>query len=445
MRVSVFGLGWVGSVTGACLARAGHHVVGVDVDPEKVTAVQAGRSPVVEPALEELTARVVGGGRLRATASVDEAVEASDVALLCVGTPGLPNGAPDVSALAGLSRAIGHALRHRDEPFTVAVRSTVPPGTTETAVVPGLLAGGGLGFRSTLRVVVNPAFMRKGSAVLDFEHPPMTVVGCHDPTGASLLRPLYVDVQAPFVHTSVRAAEMVKYAANAFHALKVCFTNEMADVCAAFGVDAGEVLRIFAQDHALSVSEAYLRPGFAFGGSCLPKDLRALLHAARGCDVLPPLLSAILPSNLAQLGRGVRAVRGAGKRRVGVVGLAFKPGTDDLRESPMVALVEALVGQRLDVRILDGNVAVARLHGANRRFIEEQVPHLASLMCESVEALLAHAEVLVIGNASLDAEHALAAARPHHVVVDLTRRAVPQRVQRSDRSFLRRPSLISSR
>jgi len=290
-------------------------------------------------------------------------------------------------------------------------------------VVPGLLAGGGLAFRSTLGVVVNPAFTRKGSAVQDFEHPPMTVVGCHDPAAASLLGALYAGVEAPFVYTSVRTAEMVKYVANAFHALKVCFTNEMADVCAAFDVDAREVMRIFAQDHELSVSEAYLRPGFAFGGSCLPKDLRALLHAARGRDVLPPLLSAILPSNLAQLRRGIRAVRAAGKRRVGVVGLAFKPGTDDLRESPMVALVEALIGQGLDLRILDRNVAVARLHGANRRFIEEQVPHLASLMCESVEALLAHAEVLVIGGAGSDAEHALAAARPHHVVVDLTRRA----------------------
>ncbi len=422
MRVSVFGLGRVGCVTGACLARAGHHVVGVDVDPGKVRNVQAGRSPVAEPGLEELMTRAVSAGRLRATASVGQAVAATEVAFLCLGMPGRGNGASDLAALAGLSHDIGAALRHRDQPFTVAVRSTVPPGATEPVVVPGLLAGGGLGFRSTLRVVANPSFLRTGSAVQDFAGPPMTVVGCHDPAAASLLRPLYSLVEAPFVYTSVRAAEMVKYVANAFHALKVCFTNEMADLCAAFGVDAQEVMRVFAQDHALSISETYLRPGFAFGGSRLPKDLRALLHAARESDELPPLLSAILPSNRAQVRRAVRAVRGAGKRRVGVVGLAGKPGTDDLRESPVVALVEALVGQGLDVRILDGNVTVARLHGANRRFVEEQVPHLASLMCESVEALLAHAEVLVIGSASSEAEQALAGARPQHVVVDLTRR-----------------------
>jgi len=398
VRVSVFGLGRVGSVTGACLARAGHDVVGVDVDPGKVRSVQEGRSPVVEPGLEELTARAARDGRLRATASVDEAVAASEVAFLC--------GAPDVSGLARLSQRIGRALRHRDEPFTLAVRSTVPPGTTETVVVPGLLAGGGLAFRSSLRVVANPSFMRTGCAVRDFADPPMTLVGCHDPAAASLLRGLYAGVDAPFVYTSVRAAEMVKYVANAFHALKVCFANEMADLCDAFGVDASEVMRAFAQDRTLNVSEAYLRPGFAFGGSRLPRDLRALLHAAREVDELPLLLSAILPSNQAQIRRAVRAVQATGKRRVGVVGLAGKPGNDDLRESPMVALAEALVGKGLDLRILDEHVAA---------------PHLASLMCASVEELLAHAEVVVIGSGGRDAEQVREAARPRHVVVDLTR------------------------
>jgi GDP-mannose 6-dehydrogenase len=424
LRVSVFGLGYVGCVTGACLARAGHEVIGVDVNPEKVAMLQGGRSPVVEPGLGDLVAQVVRAGRLRATASVEEAVAFSDLALVCVGTPGLHNGAPDAGALEGLSREIGRALRRRAAPFTVVVRSTVLPGTTETVVIPALLAGGGLSFHSTLRVVVNPEFMREGSSLQDFAHPPLTVVGSHDPAAASLLRPLYAEVEAPFVHTSVRTAEMVKYVANAFHALKVCFANEVGDVCAALGADAQEVMRVFAQDQKLSISEAYLRPGFAFGGSCLPKDVRALLHAARGCDLLPPLLSAILPANEAQLRRGVEAVLAAGKRRVGVVGLAFKPGTDDLRESPMVALVEALIGKGCEVRILDRGVAVARLLGANRRYIEEQIPHIASLMCASVEALVAHAELLVIGSADPEAERVLAAARPHHVVVDLTRGAV---------------------
>ncbi len=424
MRVSVFGLGYVGCVTGACLARAGHEVVGVDVNPEKVALIAGGRSPVVEPGLGDLVAQVVRGGRLRATLSTEEAVAATDVALLCVGTPGRRNGALDVSALESASRAIGHALCHRAEPFTVVVRSTVLPGTTDSLIVPALLAGGGLRFSSSLRVLVNPEFMREGSSLADFARPPLTLVGSPDPVAASLLRSLYAEVEAPFVTTSVRTAETVKYVANAFHALKVCFANEIGDVCAALGADGQEVMRIFALDRKLSISEAYLRPGFAFGGSCLPKDVRALLYAARGADVLPPLLSSILPANEAQLRRGAEAVLATGKRRVGVVGLAFKPGTDDLRESPMVSLVETLVGKGCQVRILDRNVAVARLVGANRRYIEEQIPHIASLMCDSVEALIAHAQALVIGSTDADAQRVLASAGPDHVVVDLTRGAL---------------------
>jgi GDP-mannose 6-dehydrogenase len=239
-----------------------------------------------------------------------------------------------------------------------------------------------------------------------------------------VLRSLYAGVAAPFVHTTVKTAEMVKYVSNAFHALKVCFANEIGDVCAALGADAHEVMRIFLTDRKLNVSEAYLRPGFAFGGSCLPKDLRALVYAARAVDVPLPLLSAVLPSNEGQIRRAVEAVLETRKRRIGIVGLAFKPGTDDLRESPMVVLVEALIGKGCDVRIFDPNVALARLIGANRRYIDEEIPHIASLICESVEALVAHAEVLVVGNASAEAARALAAAGPHHVVVDLTRGAL---------------------
>ena len=250
------------------------------------------------------------------------------------------------------------------------------------------------------------------------------MVGCDDSDAAAVLGSLYSDVAAPFVHTAVRTAEMVKYVSNAFHALKVCFANEIGDVCTALDADAQEVMRIFLMDRKLNVSEAYLRPGFAFGGSCLPKDLRALVYAARCADVCVPLLSAILPSNEGQIRQAVDAVLETRKRRIGIVGLAFKPATDDLRESPMVPLVEALIGKGCDVRVLDPNIAVARLRGANRRYIEEGIPHIASLICDNVEALLAHAEVLVIGNASHEAERAVAAAGPHHVVIDLTRGAV---------------------
>ncbi len=422
-RVSVFGLGYVGCVSGACLARAGHHVMGVDVNPEKVALVKAGRSPIVEPGLAELMSQMVRLGRLDATLSTEEAVAASEAALICVGTPSRRNGALDTSALEGVSREIGRALALRDEPFTVVVRSTVLPGTTESLVVPALRSGGARRRGAPLHVAVNPEFMREGSALRDFAHPPLTLVGAASPAAEAFLRALYADVEAPFVSTRIRTAEMVKYVANAFHALKVCFANEVADVCTALGADGAEVMRIFALDRKLNLSEAYLRPGFAFGGSCLPKDVRALLHAARSRDILPPLLSTILPSNEAQLRRGVEAVLATGGRRVGVVGLAFKPGTDDLRESPMVALVEALIGKGCDVRVLDRGVAVARLVGANRSYIEQQIPHIASMLCDSPEALLEHADTLVIGGAGADAERVLAGARSPQVVVDLTRGA----------------------
>lgn len=426
MRVSVFGLGYVGCVTAACLAKAGHEVLGVDVNGEKVAMVNAAVSPVVEPGLGELLAEVVGERLFRATTSTKAAVTSSDLSLICVGTPGRANGQLDVGALERVGEDIGRVLRRCPKPYTVVLRSTVLPGTTEQVLVPALRAGAGQEIRSDLQVAVNPEFMREGSSLRDFVAPPFILVGCDDLLTASLLRSLYARVQAPFIHRAVRTAEMVKYVANAFHALKVCFANEIGDVCAALGADAQEVMQIFLMDRKLNVSEAYLRPGGAFGGSCLPKDLRALLYAARATDVSLPLLSAILPSNEGQIRRGVEAVLETRKRRIGVVGLAFKQGTDDLRESPTATLVEALIGKGCDVRILDRNVSIARLVGANRRYIEEEIPHITSLMCESVEMLLAHAEVLVIGNASEEAALALAAAGRDHVVLDLTRGAVRQ-------------------
>jgi GDP-mannose 6-dehydrogenase len=288
-----------------------------------------------------------------------------------------------------------------------------------------LVEAAGADGASWLRLAVNPEFMREGSSLQDFQRPPLTLVGCDDAATAALLRSLYEGVEAPFVHTSLRTAEMAKYVANAYHALKVCFANEIADVCGATGADAREVLRVFALDRKLSISDAYLRPGFAFGGSCLPKDVRALTYAARSRDVLPPLLLSILPSNEAQLRRGIEAVLAHPGRRVGVVGLAFKPGTDDLRESPLVPLVEALIGKGRDVRVLDRDVAIARLVGANQRYIAEQVPHIASLMCETPEQLLEHAQVVVLGNAGRDAKAVLAGLGAEHHVVDLTRGALP--------------------
>jgi GDP-mannose 6-dehydrogenase len=431
MRVSVVGLGYVGCVTAACLAESGHDVIGVDVNEEKVAMVNRGESPIVEAGLGELLKKVVGSGRLKATTSIEQAVRASEIALVCVGTPSRRNGQLDLEAIVRVAQNLGSAVQGRNDPFSVVLRSTVLPGTVETVVLPNLLAGLGSRGRSRLLVGVNPEFMREGSSLRDFAHPPFTLVGTQDPSLATTLRSLYAGVEAPFIHTAVRTAEMIKYVSNTFHALKVCFANEIGDLCSALGVDAQEVMRIFLLDRKLSVSESYLKPGFAFGGSCLPKDVRALLYGARGADVLPCLLGSILPSNEAQIRRGVEAVLACHKRRVGVIGLSFKEGTDDLRESPMVTLVEQLIGKGLDVRILDHNVSIARLVGANRRYIEEQIPHIASLMCESLDQVMDHAEVVVIGNSSRESALALAHVRPHHTLVDLTRGSVP-RISRSD-------------
>jgi GDP-mannose 6-dehydrogenase len=424
MRVSVFGLGYVGCVTAACLAREGHDVVGVDTNRDKVDMVNAGTSPLLEPGLGELLAAGVRHRRLRATGSAPEAVAASDLALVCVGTPSRPNGQLDVSGLQRVVAEIGGALRDRRDSFQVVIRSTVLPGTTEAVVVPVLASRRGVG-GPVVRVAVNPEFMREGSSLHDFSRPPFTLAGATDIEAIAALRTLYAGVEAPFISADIGTAEMVKYVANAFHALKICFANEVGDVCDALGVDAQEVMRIFLMDRRLSVSEAYLRPGFAFGGSCLPKDVRGLLYAARGADVVPAVLSAILPSNESQIRRRVEEILATRKRRVGMVGLSFKPGTDDLRESPLVALVETLLGKGCDVRILDHNISLARLVGANRRYIEEEIPHVSSLMCESADELLAHAEVIVVGHRSEDADAVLAAMEPHHILVDLTRSRVP--------------------
>jgi GDP-mannose 6-dehydrogenase len=424
MKVSVFGLGYVGCVTAACLARAGHQVIGVDVNADKVAAVNAGQSPIVEPGLDELVARGVQEGRLSATLSAEEAVRWSEVALVCVGTPDLGHGLQNLSALMDVAGAIGGASTGRMHPLTVVVRSTVLPGTT-AHVFERVMSDGTTEHRPPIRFAMNPEFMREGSSVDDFEHPPLILVGSDDSLAADELRRLYAGIEAPFVHTTIRTAEMVKYASNAFHALKVCFANEIAGLCDGLGADAQEVMAIVRQDRKLNISPSYLRPGFAFGGSCLPKDLRALIHAGRVADVPIPLLGAIVTSNELHLRHGIERVLQTRARRVGVVGLAFKPTTDDLRESPMVTVVEALIGKGSDVRVYDSNLIMARLTGANRRYIEIEIPHIASLLCDSAEALVAHAQVLVIGSPGADASRVLAAATPDHFVVDLTHGSVP--------------------
>lgn len=421
MKISVFGLGYVGCVTAARLAEAGHQVVGVDVNMDKVGMINRGQSPIVESGLGALIATVVKSGQLHAIANAAEAVAASDLALVCVGTPGNSNGSLDLRYIERAVGQIGQALARRAKPFTLVVRSTMLPGSTERVVWPALRMGAGGVDLPGVAVAVNPEFIREGSALTDFLDPPFTLVGTNSAAVAGQLRELYSGVMAPFVHTDVPTAEMVKYVCNTFHALKVCFANEVAGLCDAIGADAQDVLRVFRMDKRLNISEAYLRPGFAFGGSCLPKDLRALTHAAGRADVSVPLLSSIMTSNDTQVQRAIDLVLATGKRRIGLVGLAFKQGTDDLRESPLVRLVETLLGKGLSLRVLDRNVSLARLVGANRRYIENEIPHIASILCDSPREFVAHSEVVVIGNSGSDASAVLGALPSEVTAIDLTR------------------------
>jgi GDP-mannose 6-dehydrogenase len=430
MNLSVFGLGYVGCVTAACLARDGHHVIGVDVSDDKVAMLNDGRSPIIEPGLAELIAQVVSEGRLSATAAAAEAVAATDLALIAVGTPSNNHGQPDLDALNRVATAIGEACRDRTRPFTVVIRSTVPPGTGGQMLERLRQAAGPAA--SLMRLGSNPEFMREGSSIRDFDDPPFVLIGSDDPETAAAIRSIYPD-DAQIVESATRNAEMVKYVCNTFHALKVSFANEIATVCEAIDVDAQEVMRIFRRDHKLNVSEAYLTPGFAFGGSCLPKDLRALQSMGRVNALELPLIAGIIPSNQGQIRQAIDAVLETRRRRVGIVGLAFKSTTDDLRESPMVALAETLIGKGLDLKIHDPNVMMARLKGANKRFIEREIPHISSLLCDEVDDLVAHSEVIVLSAKSKDALRAAELARPDQVIIDLTRGAMPfTRAQRAD-------------
>ncbi len=420
-RISIFGLGYVGSVSAACLADRGATVVGVDVSDLKVEMINAGRSPIVEEGLGELVAAVVAAGRLAATSDVAAAIADTSMSLICVGTPSHGNGGLDLTAVQRVSESIGLALRGKEGPHTVVVRSTMLPGSTESIVIPALERTSGRTVGDGLAVCYHPEFLREGSSIRDFQNPPFTIIGGDDGGAIGQIAALYGGIEAPLLTTGYRVAEMLKYACNAFHALKITFANELGRVCKEQGIDSHEVMSIFAQDTKLNISTAYLRPGFAFGGSCLPKDLRALLHHARRNDVELPLLASLLPSNDRQIDAAYDLVTAGGERRVGVVGLSFKPGTDDLRESPLVTLVERLIGRGREVRVHDPNVAIAQVHGANRAYIAQEIPHIVSVMTDSLDELLADSEVIVLGNASVEAAEAASRARPGQRVIDLAR------------------------
>jgi GDP-mannose 6-dehydrogenase len=421
-RVAIFGLGYVGSVTAACLAARGHHVTGVDIDDSKVGAFNAGRGPVIEPGLDGLVAAGLAAGRLRATNEVDRAARDCDLALICVGTPSRDNGGLNLDHVGRVAGQIGAALRDARDRFRVIVlRSTVLPGTAEDLVLPAVAQACGREPGDGWGLVVNPEFLREGTSIADFNEPPRTVIGEMDAACGDAVLDLYRGLPGPIVRTTVRLAEMVKYGDNAFHALKIAFANEMGAICKARGIDSHALMEIFCRDTKLNLSPAYLKPGFAFGGSCLPKDLRALVHAARAHDLRVPLLEGILESNEAHKRRALDLVLRARRRKIGILGLSFKPGTDDLRESPAVELAETLIGKGFQVSIYDRNVSLARLVGANRAYIEREIPHLSSLMRPSLEEICGHAEVLVV--TTRDPEFAGLAGRlsSGQTVIDLVR------------------------
>jgi GDP-mannose 6-dehydrogenase len=421
MKVSVFGLGYVGSVSAAMLATDGHEVIGVDLNPDKVAAINAGESPIVEPGLAEALQTVVQHGRLRATTSTEDAVRNSEVSLICVGTPSRRNGSLDLSYVERVAGAIGAALRDVGHYHVVVVRSTVLPGTTHDIVIPALERESGKVYGEEFGVSMNPEFLREGTAIKDFRHPPLTLVGHNHAADATGTAALYASLDAPVIGTSIRTAEMIKYTSNTWHALKVCFANEIGNLCKSLGVDSHEVMDIFCKDDQLNLSPYYLKPGFAFGGSCLPKDVRALQYRAKEMDVEMPVISSILPSNKLQVSTAFDQIMETGKSRIGMLGFSFKAGTDDLRESPLVTLAEALLGKGLKLRIYDKNVLLSRLVGANKEYIEHRIPHLSSLLCDTVDEVLAHAEVIVVGNKSPEFVEALQQTRPAQVVIDLVR------------------------
>lgn len=419
LSISLFGLGYVGSVSAACFAHRGHRVTGVDVSSAKVEMLASGRSPIIEDHMNELVSEGHAAGRLAATTDAAEAVRDSEISFVCVGTPSLRSGKLDLSYIEKVAGEIGRALLHKKEHHVVVLRSTVLPGTTESTLIPILEKNSGRRHGTEFTVCYNPEFMREGSAVADFLQPSHTILGAVDKQHLGLLRELYSDLVAPTFETSIAVAEMVKYVSNVFHALKVDFANEIGTLCKNLGVDTEKVTEIFTSDRKLNISPAYLFPGFAFGGSCLPKDLRAITHRAKELDLNLPLLEALAPSNSEHVNRAVETVLRTNRKKVAMLGLSFKAGTDDLRESPQVQLIKRLLGEGFQVRVWDNDVFLGRLAGSNRQYIEEVIPHIGSLLSADLEDVVHWGEVVIIGTKSVGKSLLTSCLGPSQIVIDL--------------------------
>ena len=421
MKVSLFGLGYVGCVTAACLAKCGHEVWGVDINADKVGMINAGKSPIIENGLEELILEGNRNGRFRATTDVNEALLNTDVSLICVGTPSNGNGSLDLKAVKAVTEQIGKALREKNSYHCVVFRSTMLPGTVREILIPILVESSQKTAHGDFDVCFNPEFLREGSAIHDFYHPPFTAVGCMTYRGGDTVARLYEGVEGSMETTSYEVAEMLKYACNSFHALKITFANEIGSLCKGMGIDSHSVMDLFTRDQKLNISKAYLKPGFAFGGSCLPKDLRALLYKSKELDLESPLLSAVVDSNDLHIQSLIERILATKQKKIGILGLSFKAGTDDLRDSPTVMLVESLLGKGCRIKIYDSEVSLARIFGANKAYIEHEISHISTLMCSQIEQVLGESDVIVVAKHQDDIIEGLKPYLGKKLVFDLVR------------------------
>ncbi len=421
MKISIFGLGYVGAVSAGCLARDGHTVIGVDPYKPKIDLINSGQTPVIEKDIGEIIKKAVADKLLSATQDIKQAVFDSEISLICVGTPSQLNGSLDLKYVRKVCEEIGAALREKNEFHVVVARSTMLPGSMHSVVIPTLEEASGKKAGIDFGVCNNPEFLRESTAVYDYFNPPKTVIGETDSKAGEMLASLYAKMDAPMVRTSVETAELVKYTDNVWHALKVGFANEIGNIAKAAGIDGHEVMEIFCKDLKLNLSSYYMKPGFAFGGSCLPKDVRALTYKARSMDINTPILNSIIPSNENQIEKGLSMITEKGNRKVGILGFSFKAGTDDLRESPLVEVIERLLGKGYDICLYDKNVKVASLVGANKDYILNAIPHISKLMVDTIDDVLDHAETIVIGNGAQEFQSVLGKLKNNQVIVDLVR------------------------
>jgi GDP-mannose 6-dehydrogenase len=421
MKISVFGLGYVGAVSSACLANLGHTIIGVDRDGVKVNLINECKTPIIEKDLELIIEQNVKAGRLKAVDDPKYAIDKTELSLICVGTPSKKNGQIDLTQIKRVSSEIGRALATKNSHHIVVVRSTILPGTVHSTIIPLLEEHSGKRVGRNFGIAYNPEFLREATAVNDFFNPPKTVIGSLNPEDGRKIYKLYAGIKAPLILTNINIAEIVKYADNAFHALKITFANEIGLLCKNLGIDSHAVMNIFCQDTKLNLSSYYLKPGFAFGGSCLPKDIRAITYLGRHKDLELPILNAIIKSNQSHIEEALDLIKRKAKKNIAFLGFAFKDGTDDLRESPVVTLIETLLGQGYNIQIYDKNVSLACLRGANKKFIEERIPHIAALMKQNIEEVISFAEVIVIGNKNKEFVNILPQLKPNQHVVDLVR------------------------